>query len=74
MYRSRMIQDLYETHIHVANFERSRHFYEDLLGLSVGWIDLTQRRLLYWVGAPGEAMLSMWRIPGWMFDLRRASL
>ncbi|HEX2475740.1 MAG TPA: VOC family protein [Lacipirellulaceae bacterium] len=54
-----MILDLYETHIRVANFERSRHFYEDLLGLKVGWIDENQRRLLYWVGPPGKAMLGV---------------
>jgi catechol 2,3-dioxygenase-like lactoylglutathione lyase family enzyme len=54
-----MIHDLYETHIRVANFERARHFYEDLLGLRVGWIDESQRRLLYWVGSPGRAMLGV---------------
>jgi len=54
-----MIRDLYETHIRVANLERSRHFYEALLGLEVGWIDESQRRLLYWVGQPGGAMLGV---------------
>ena len=58
-----IIQDLYETHIPVADFERSRRFYEDLLGLEVGWIDEGQRRLLYWVGAPGKAMLGIREVP-----------
>ena len=58
-----MIQDLYETHIGVADFERSRRFYEDLLGLKVGWIDEQQRRLLYWIGAPGKAMLGIREVP-----------
>jgi lactoylglutathione lyase len=54
-----VIRSLYETHIPVADFERSRRFYEDLLGLHVGWIDEDQRRLLYWVGSPGKAMLGI---------------
>ena len=58
-----MIQDLYETHIYVADLDHSRHFYEDLLGLKVGWINLAQRRLLYWVGAPGNAMLGVREVP-----------
>ena len=58
-----IIQDLYETHIPVADFARARHFYEDLLGLQVGWIDESARRLLYWVGAPGKSMLGIRELP-----------
>lgn len=58
-----MIQRLFETHIRVANLERSRHFYEELLGLEVGWIDEQQRRLLYWVGGPGGSMLGVREVP-----------
>jgi catechol 2,3-dioxygenase-like lactoylglutathione lyase family enzyme len=58
-----MIQDLYETHILVSNLERSRHFYEELLGLEVGWINEGERRLLYWVGGRGKAMLGMREVP-----------
>jgi lactoylglutathione lyase len=58
-----MIRDLYETHIRVSDLDRSRRFYEDLLGLQVGWIDEAERRLLYWVGGPGNAMLGVKEMP-----------
>ena len=58
-----MIRDLYETHILVADLQRSRRFYEERLGLTVGWINLEERRLLYWVGAPGKAMLGLREAP-----------
>jgi len=58
-----MIHDLFETHIRVADFHRSRRFYEELLSLEVGWIDESQRRLLYWVGKPGNAMLGVREVP-----------
>jgi catechol 2,3-dioxygenase-like lactoylglutathione lyase family enzyme len=58
-----MIQNLYETHILVSNLECSRQFYEELLGLEVGWIDQRERRLLYWVGGRGKSMLGMREVP-----------
>jgi lactoylglutathione lyase len=54
-----MIHGLYETHIRVTDFERSRRFYEGLLGLTVGWLNEDQRRVLYWVGRTGKAMLGV---------------
>ena len=61
--KSLPIQDLYETHILVADFERSRKFYEEVLGLEVGWIDLAKGSLLYWVGGRGKAMLGLREVP-----------
>jgi catechol 2,3-dioxygenase-like lactoylglutathione lyase family enzyme len=58
-----MIHRLFETHIRALDFERSRRFYEEALGLRVGWIDEKQRRVLYWVGAAGESMLGMREVP-----------
>jgi catechol 2,3-dioxygenase-like lactoylglutathione lyase family enzyme len=58
-----MIRGLYETHILVSDLDRSRAFYEELLGLKVGWINLDERRLLYWVGSPGKAMLGLREAP-----------
>ena len=54
-----MIQGLFETHIPVADFDRSRRFYEGQLGFEVGWIDERRRSVLYWVGARGNAMLGV---------------
>ncbi len=58
-----MIRGLYETHILVSDLDQSRHFYEDLLGLKVGWINLDERRLLYWVGSSGKSMLGVREVP-----------
>ncbi len=49
-----MIRGLFETFVFVSDFERSRRFYEDLLGLNVGWLSEDRRTILYWVGPPGH--------------------
>ena len=54
-----MIRGLYETFVFVSDFERSRRFYEDLLGLTVGWLNEDRRTVLYWVGPPGHSMLGI---------------
>ena len=54
-----MIRGLYETFVYVTDFQRSRRFYEDVLGLTVGWLSEERRSVLYWVGPPGNAMLGV---------------
>lgn len=54
-----MIRGLYETFLYVSDFQRSRRFYEDLLGLTVGWLSEERRIVLYWVGPPGTSMLGI---------------
>jgi lactoylglutathione lyase len=54
-----MIRGLYETFVYVSDFQRSRRFYEDLLGLTVGWLSEERRIVLYWVGPPGHSMLGI---------------
>ena len=54
-----MIRGLYETFVYVTDIQRSRRFYEDLLGLSVGWLSEERRIVLYWVGAPCTSMLGI---------------
>lgn len=54
-----MIRGLYETFVYVTDFQRSRRFYEDLLGLTVGWLSEERRIVLYWVGPPGTSMLGI---------------
>ena len=58
-----MIDGLFETHINVADLERSMRFYEDVLGLTLGHLDQQRRVALYWVGGRGEAMLGLWEKP-----------
>src|SRR3954468_8675300 len=55
-----MIQGLFETHIDVADLERARRFYGEILGLELGLVDEERRVAFYWVGARGEAMLGLW--------------
>ncbi|MFN8442626.1 MAG: VOC family protein [Caldilineaceae bacterium] len=55
-----MIQGLFETHIKVANLERSMQFYSEVLGLQLGTMEEKRRVAFYWLGAWGEAMLGVW--------------
>mgnify|MGYP002398409516 CR=1 FL=1 len=55
-----MIQGLFETHIKVANLERSMQFYGEVLGLQLGIVEEKRRVAFYWLGARGEAMLGVW--------------
>ncbi|MBC8160241.1 MAG: VOC family protein [Roseiflexaceae bacterium] len=58
-----MIRGLFETHITVANLERSMAFYEHVLGLELGRKEESRRVAFYWVGGRGEAMLGLWEVP-----------
>jgi catechol 2,3-dioxygenase-like lactoylglutathione lyase family enzyme len=57
-----MILGLFETHIDVADLERSCRFYGETLGLELGLFDQERRVAFYWVGPRGEAMpmLGLW--------------
>lgn len=58
-----MITGLYETHIKVADLERSMHFYGEVLGLELAHRDETRPIAFYWLGARREAMLGLWLEP-----------
>lgn len=58
-----MITGLFETHIHVADLERSMRFYGDALGLELGRREDDRRVAFYWLGRRGEAMLGLWEKP-----------
>lgn len=58
-----MERGLFETHIHVANLERSAAFYEEILGLELGHYTAERRAKFYWLGGRGKAMLGVWEIP-----------
>lgn len=58
-----MISGLFETHLKVADLERSMHFYGEVLGLELGNVDWARRIAFYWLGGRGQAVLGLWEAP-----------
>ena len=56
-----IISGLYETHLFVADLQRSAQFYGDLLGLQLAFRDETRALAFYWVGAPGQSFVGLWQ-------------
>ena len=57
------INGLYETHINVANLERSIDFYKNVLGLEQCSYNDQRRIAFFWVGKPKEYLLGIWEKP-----------
>ena len=56
------IRGLFETHLTVADMERSVAFYSDVVGLELA-LSLPERgATFFWIGAPGRAMLGLWSL------------
>ena len=56
------VRGLFETHLTVADLERSVAFYRDVVGLPVA-LELPERGAsFHWIGRPGQAMLGLWSI------------
>ena len=54
------VRGLFETHLTVADLERSVAFYRDVVGLPVA-LELPERgAAFHWIGQPGQAMLGLW--------------
>jgi catechol 2,3-dioxygenase-like lactoylglutathione lyase family enzyme len=58
-----LMKGLFETHLNVANLERSMEFYGNLLGLQLGTRDDTRRLAIYWIGGRGHSFLGLWEKP-----------
>jgi lactoylglutathione lyase len=56
------IQGLWETHINVADLDRSVSFYRDVLGLTLAHTVLERHVAFFWIGKPRQAMLGLWSI------------
>jgi len=54
------IRDLFETHLTVADLQRSMAFYGDVLGLELASVIPERRVAFYWIGGAGKAMLGLW--------------
>ncbi|MBO9675975.1 MAG: VOC family protein [Sphingobacteriaceae bacterium] len=65
-----MIKGLFETHIYVADLERSIDFYSNVLGLTQCHYDEERRIAFFWIGKPQEAMLGIWEKPKSEIDIR----
>jgi lactoylglutathione lyase len=56
------VRGLFETHLTVADLNRSVAFYRDIVGLAVA-LELPERgAAFHWIGKPGQAMLGLWSI------------
>jgi lactoylglutathione lyase len=54
------VQGLFETHLTVADLDRSIRFYRDVVGLPPA-LELPERgAAFFWIGEPGAAMLGLW--------------
>ncbi len=54
------VKRLFETHLTVADLDRSMAFYRDVVHLGVG-LEMPERgAVFFWVGEPGDSMLGLW--------------
>ncbi len=65
-----MIKGLYETHLFVADLERSVDFYKDILGLTLCRLSKTRKAAFFWIGEDKQFMLGLWEKPKEEIDIR----
>jgi lactoylglutathione lyase len=56
------VRGLFETHLTVADLERSVAFYRDVVGLPVALEMPDRGAAFHWIGEPGQAMLGLWTL------------
>jgi lactoylglutathione lyase len=56
------IQGLWETHLTVADLDRSIVFYRDVVGLTLAHTVPERHAAFFWIGQPRQAMLGLWSI------------
>jgi lactoylglutathione lyase len=56
------IQGLWETHLTVADLDRSIRFYQDVVGLTLAHTVPERHAAFFWIGQPRQAMLGLWSI------------
>ncbi|PGD67768.1 fosmidomycin resistance protein, partial [Bacillus toyonensis] len=57
-----MIQNIYETHLHVRDLEKAIDFYQNKLGLALAR-KLSKRKVaFFWVGESKKQMLGLWEV------------
>src|SRR3954468_6434924 len=58
------ILDLFESHLTVADLNRSMTFFADVLGLELAHATSDGKAAFYWVGGRGASMLALWESQG----------
>jgi len=56
------IHGLFETHLTVADLQRSMAFYDQTLGLELANVLWDRRVAFYWIGGHGNSMLGLWEV------------
>lgn len=57
-----MIQNIYETHLHVKDLEKAIDFYQNKLGLTLAK-KLSKRKVaFFWIGENKKQMLGLWEV------------
>src|ERR1035437_2620741 len=56
------IRGLFESHLTVADLDRSVGLYRDVLGLELAHRIPERHCAFFWLGAPGHTMLGLWSI------------
>ena len=65
-----MIKGLFETHLFVADIERSIEFYGKVLGLKQCHYEDERRVVFFWIGKDKQSMLGLWEKPKESIDIR----
>ena len=56
------LQALFESHLTVANLQRSMEFYGGTLGLEIAKVFVERKVAFYWIGGRGTSMLGLWDV------------
>lgn len=56
------VDGLFETHLTVADLERSVAFYRDGVGLPLAWREPARGAAFFWVPARGRGLLGLWSL------------
>ena len=56
------VSALFETHLTVADLDRSVAFYRDVVGVSLSLEAPERGAAFFWIGGKGEAMLGLWSL------------
>lgn len=54
------IHDLFESHLTVADLQRSMTFFGETLGFELAAVFQDRRAAFYWIGGRGNSMLGLW--------------
>jgi lactoylglutathione lyase len=65
-----MIKGLFETHLFVADIERSIEFYGKVLGLKQSHFEEERSVAFFWIGKDKQSMLGLWQKPKEEIDIR----